>query len=64
MERLIRKEGLDVQIIDIGEDKKYAKELVDFGGKMQIPCLDINGKALYESKSILSWLEEHAQELK
>ena len=64
MERLIEEEGLKVEVIDIGKDKSYAKELVDLGGKMQIPCLDINGDALYESKIILEWLKEHKEDLK
>ena len=64
MERLIKEEGLNVEVIDIGKDKSYVKELVELGGKRQIPCLDINGEALYESKDILEWLEVHKQELK
>lgn len=35
------------------------EELKRVGGKTQIPCLVINGKALYESDDIIQWLKEH-----
>ena len=63
-ERLIREENLDIEILDIAEDKNYIKELVELGGKRQIPCLDIRGKALYESRAIMQWLEENIDSLR
>lgn len=32
-------------------------ELIQKGGKRQVPCLMINGKAMYESNDILNWLK-------
>ena len=32
-------------------------ELIERGGKRQVPCLFIDGKALYESSDINAWLE-------
>ena len=32
-------------------------DLVKIGGKKQVPCLVINGKALYESDDIVAYLE-------
>lgn len=44
---------------DIGKDSSAAKDLVRIGGKKQVPCLVINGKALYESNDIINWLKEN-----
>ena len=35
------------------------EELITLGGKAQVPCLMINGKALYESDDIIAYLQEH-----
>ena len=48
-----------IPIKDIGKNPQYANELVQIGGKQQVPCLVIDGKALYESKDIIKWLENH-----
>jgi len=31
------------------------QELLSIGGKTQVPCLVIDGKALYESDDIIQW---------
>lgn len=64
MYRLIKEEGLNVEIVDISKSKDHINELVRIGGKRQIPCLVIDGEALYESKEIMNWLQEHKEELK
>lgn len=33
-------------------------DLVKIGGKKQVPCLVIDGKALYESDDIIAYLKE------
>lgn len=33
-------------------------ELVRIGGKAQVPCLFINGKAMYESSDIIAYLKQ------
>ena len=38
-------------------------ELKKIGGKVQIPCLIIDGKAMYESDDIIKWLSQHLGEL-
>jgi glutaredoxin 3 len=35
-------------------------ELLEIGGKSQVPCLVIDGKPLYESSDIVTWLEANA----
>lgn len=41
------------------QDRAVRNELVSIGGKGQVPCLVINGKALYESDAIIDWLKSH-----
>ncbi|VAX37328.1 Glutaredoxin-like protein [hydrothermal vent metagenome] len=46
---------------DIGTSAELRQELVDIGGKGQVPCLVIDGKAMYESDDIITWLQENQQ---
>jgi glutaredoxin-related protein len=41
------------------QDPGVRGELVRIGGKGQIPCLVINGEALYESDAIIEWFKNH-----
>jgi glutaredoxin 3 len=41
------------------QDRAIRNELISIGGKGQVPCLVINGKALYESDAIIEWLKNH-----
>lgn len=34
-------------------------DLIRVGGKKQVPCLVINGKALYESADIIAYMREN-----
>ena len=38
-------------------DPKNQQELIKIGGKSQVPCLVIDGKAMYESDDIIAWLK-------
>lgn len=39
------------------------EELRKYGGIMQVPCLFIDGKPLYESDQIIQWLSQHQEDL-
>lgn len=61
---------LNINIIshDIFRDTAKAKELVQNGGKRQVPCLRIDtvdGETewLYESKDIINYLHKYAQNI-
>ena len=41
------------------ENPAFLEELVKIGGKSQVPCLVIDGRALYESDDIIEWLKEN-----
>ena len=48
-----------VELVDITTSPEAAARLVEVGGKRQVPCLFIDGKPLYESGDIISWMEEN-----
>ena len=53
----------DVVYRDINSDSEAEQTLITVGGKRQVPCLFIDGKAMYESMDIIAWLEKHPQEV-
>ena len=55
----IKENNLDVEIVDATHDAAAKRELISTGGKMQVPMLSIDGKAMYESNDILDWLKEN-----
>lgn len=59
----IRKSGrTDVVVHNIDEDEEQKTRLVQVGGMMQVPCLFIDGKPLYESGDIVKWLIANPQQ--
>lgn len=51
---------LEIPMQDIQTELGARDELLAIGGKGQVPCLVIDGKPLYESADVVSWLEAHA----
>ena len=60
----LEQNGLSVPLKNIKDNIEYQQELIRIGGKQQIPCLIIDGIALYESDAIVDWLKDHEAELK
>ena len=52
-------EGITVPMKDIHANPIYQEELIKIGGKKQVPCLVIDGKALYESQDIIDWFKQN-----
>jgi glutaredoxin len=48
-----------VPMKNLQNDPKGKEELKKIGGKSQVPCLVINGKAMYESGDIIRWLSQN-----
>lgn len=48
----------DVELVDIKEGNNN-EDLIKRGGKDQVPCLFIDGKALYESDDIIEYFKEN-----
>lgn len=63
VEKYLMEQGLEIPIRDISKDWEAYKDLKAIGGKIQAPCLIIDGEPLYESQDILTWLREHEAEL-
>lgn len=57
--RFLASVSLDVPMKDILLDPQAKWELMDVGGKAQVPCLVIDGVALYESDDIILWIKEN-----
>ncbi len=55
----IKEHHLDISLRNIQTEPGAAQELMQIGGKTQVPCLVIEGKALYESADIIAWLKQH-----
>ena len=56
--RYMEQAGIQLPMRDT-TDPEVLEELITLGGKAQVPCLMINGKALYESDDIIAYLQEH-----
>jgi len=59
----LEKINKDIPKRNTASDLNAKNELMQVGGKTQVPCLLINGKALYESQDIINWFLEHQNEL-
>ena len=59
--RFIEENDIKLSLANVVESSQTCEELISIGGKSQVPCLVIDGKALYESDDIIEWLKENAQ---
>ena len=58
--RFIDKHDLEeVELKNINQDQEAEANLIEVGGKRQVPCLFIDGEPLYESDDILNWLKSN-----
>jgi glutaredoxin 3 len=53
----LKSEHIEVPMKEIRENPAYRDELIKIGGKGQVPCLVIDGHALYESMDIIKWFQ-------
>ncbi|MBI5273470.1 MAG: glutathione S-transferase N-terminal domain-containing protein [Chlamydiales bacterium] len=61
---VIKKDTItQIEMKNISTNPQYITQLVQVGGKKQVPCLVINGKAMYESDTIINWLDKHKDQL-
>ncbi|TXR54280.1 glutaredoxin family protein [Reinekea thalattae] len=62
----IKKTKVNIEQRNIQKNRAFEKQLVQQGGKRQVPCLRIeesNGEVrwLYESRDIIAWVQEYAR---
>lgn len=53
----MKEENIELEVANINEDRDALNELVEKGGKRQIPCLYHDGEYLYESDDIIEFLK-------
>ena len=51
----LEQNDISVPLKNINENSQNRQELLNIGGKIQVPCLVINDEALYESDDIIQW---------
>ena len=60
--RALHRLNIDIDIKDIGKNKKFRGELEQGGGKVQVPCLRIEEEGqvrwMYESNDIVEFIEK------
>ena len=59
VDRFLDEAGIEIEHRSVA-DPANADELVRVGGKLQSPCLVIDGKPMYESDDIIAYLREMA----
>ena len=52
---------LEIPMRDIRSEPGARDDLLEIGGKGQVPCLVIDGQPLYESDDIVRWLQANAK---
>ena len=55
----MRENKISIQEKDISADPQNREDLIRIGGKQQVPCLVIEGTALYESDAIIQWFKDN-----
>lgn len=48
---------------NVNADSEAKKELEERGGYLIVPCLIVNGTAIYDSTKIIDWLSENQEYL-
>lgn len=55
--RHMKAHGIELPVKSVSRDPEARAYLIERGGKLQAPCLFIDGKPLYESADIIDWLD-------
>lgn len=51
--------GISIPQRNITTDRTAERHLIAVGEKRQVPCLFIDGKPLYESSDIITWIQKN-----
>jgi len=60
----LQKVQCQVSLKNVVQDPLAKEELKKWGGRLEVPCLLIDGEALYNSDAIIEWLDSHQSDLK
>lgn len=53
----LKDKAIDYRVIDIYADEAAKAHLKEVGGKVQCPCLFVDGEPMYESQDIIDYLK-------
>lgn len=59
VENFLASNGISIPQRNITTDRAAEQHLIAQGGKRQVPCLFIDGEALYESSDIITWAKKN-----
>jgi len=59
----MKQAGIQVPMKNVKADRKAIEELQVLGGHLIVPCLIINGTAIYDANDIIDWLSAHQEDL-
>lgn len=59
VESFMQENNIEIEVVNIENDRDAMRELIEKGGKRQIPCLYHDGEYLYESDDIIEFLKEN-----
>ena len=59
VESFMEENNIEIEVVNIENDREAMRELIEKGGKRQIPCLYHDGEYLYESDDIIEFLKEN-----
>jgi len=59
VEKYMKDNNIDAEMIDIYGNPENKKDLIKFGGEEQVPMILVDGKPLYESDDIIKWFKEN-----
>lgn len=59
VENFMEENNINIPLVNINEDRQAMLELMEKGGKRQVPCLYHDGEYLYESDDIIAFLKEN-----
>ena len=62
--RFMQTQDITLAMKNVQETPAFREELIRIGGKSQVPCLVIDGKAMYESDDIVAWLDKNVNKAK
>ena len=57
VENFMEENNIEIQIVNISEERDAMKELIENGGTRQVPCLFHDGEYMYESNDIIEFLK-------
>jgi glutaredoxin len=59
----LKESKIDIPMKNVKLDNPARKELEEVGGYLIVPCLIVNGEAIYNANDIIDWLSDHQDDL-